>query len=132
MNSFEKLEELVVKKQSYLVLGLDPSIEESSDSDLESYLKNIIDQTSEYIVGIKAQLAFYERSVKRRETLKSIMKYAKSKGLITILDVKRGDILATQKEWAKADIENFSPDIITVNAYMGEETIKAYLEYKDI
>jgi orotidine 5'-phosphate decarboxylase subfamily 2 len=97
---------------------------------LEGYLKSIIDQTAEFIVGIKPQLAFYECCPEYRQIAMNLMKYAKEKhNLIGILDVKRGDIADTQKSWAYADIKNFNPDIVTLNAYMGSvDVIKPYLD----
>jgi orotidine 5'-phosphate decarboxylase subfamily 2 len=87
---------------------------------LEKYLTWLIDETQEYIVAIKPNMAFYEHSPETREVMMRLMKYAGEKyGIIKILDVKRGDILDTQTEWAKADIKNFDPDIVTLNPYMG-------------
>jgi orotidine 5'-phosphate decarboxylase subfamily 2 len=131
MTGFEKLEKLIKEKNSHLVLGIDPTDEEIKDAgnDLEGYLKGIIDQTAEYIVGIKPQLAFYECCPEYRQIAMNLAKHAKDKGLAVILDVKRGDIADTQKSWAKADIKNFNPDIVTLNAYMGSvDVIKPYLD----
>jgi orotidine 5'-phosphate decarboxylase subfamily 2 len=131
MTGFEKLEKLIKEKNSHLVLGIDPTDEEIKEAgnDLEGYLKGIIDQTAEFIVGIKPQLAFYECCSEYRQIAMNLAKYAKEKGLVVILDVKRGDIADTQKSWAKADIKNFNPDIVTLNAYMGSvDVIKPYLD----
>ncbi|MCL2177674.1 MAG: orotidine-5'-phosphate decarboxylase [Firmicutes bacterium] len=134
MNGFQKLEALIKKKQSHLVLGLDPTDEEikigKDEAGLEAYLKTIIDQCAEYIVAVKPQLAFYEHSAAARQVAMNLMAYASEKhGLVKILDVKRGDIANTQTSWAKADIQNFKPDIVVLNAYMGgEDVIKPYLQ----
>lgn len=135
MTGFEKLSKLITKKNSHVVLGLDPNDEEMAEGikehgDLEKYLKWLIDETQEFIVGIKPNLAFYEKDPERRSVMMNIMRYAKEKhGLVTIMDAKRGDIANTQKEWAKADIKNFEPDIVTLSSYLGcEDVIKPYLD----
>ena len=124
MTGFEKLEKLIKQKNSRLVLGLDPKDE------TEEQLKIFIDECAEYIVAIKPQLAFYENCPERRATAMRLMDYANEKyGLVRILDVKRGDIANTQSRWAQADIKNFKPDIVVVNAYMGgRDVVMPYLQ----
>jgi len=124
LNGFEKLEKLMKSKNSRLCLGLDPKDES------EEELKQRIDECAEFIVAIKPQLAFYEHCPKRRQVAMNLMDYANKKhGLVRILDVKRGDIANTQAHWARADINNFNPDIVVVNAYMGGvDVVKPYLD----
>jgi len=124
ITGFQKLEKLFKEKSSRLCLGLDPGKEEVEASKahggLENYLKHLIDECAEYIVAIKPQLAFYEASPEWRKIAMNVMDYANEKhDLVRILDVKRGDIANTQSHWARADLNNFNPDIVVVNAYMG-------------
>ncbi len=133
MTGFEKLQKLSQEKNSHIILGLDPNKEMEKDIyatnyGIENYLKWLIDQTHEHIVGIKPNLAFYENSNNSRLMMARLMDYAqKHYGLVTILDVKHGDIGETQKEWASADIKNFKPDIVTINSYMGyKDTLLPY------
>ena len=134
---FELLQEQILTKKSHIILGLDPTdeMEETirEHGGLESYLKYLIDETHEYIVGIKPNLAFYESSPYFRDILGKVMTYAYEKyNLVKILDVKRGDIMDTQKEWAHADIKNFKPDIVTLNDYMGGlDVVGPYLDLDD-
>ncbi|MCL2228848.1 MAG: orotidine-5'-phosphate decarboxylase [Firmicutes bacterium] len=132
MIGFVKLEKLIKSKNTRLVLGIDPDIEEvkAAKGDLEGYLKSVIDECAEYVVAVKPQLAFYEKSPEWRQIAMNVMDYAGKKyGLIKILDVKRGDIANTQSNWAHADINNFRPDIVVVNAYMGgKDVIQPYLD----
>lgn len=127
---FGKLEKLIKEKKSQICLGLDPTDEMETSvkqcGGLENYLKWLIDETNEYIVAIKPNLAFYEKSETERAIMSRILKYANEKyGLVKIIDVKRGDILDTQTEYAKADIANFDPDIVTLNPYMGGTDVVA-------
>ncbi|NLC92225.1 MAG: orotidine-5'-phosphate decarboxylase [Treponema sp.] len=79
----------------------------------------------------KVQIAYYEamgiEGLKvYAETLKSI----KTSGLIAISDIKRGDIAATADAYAKAHFSgDFETDIITVNPYMGFDTLKPFTSY---
>ena len=127
---FKKLERLIKEKKSHICLGLDPTDEMDPQvkkhGGLENYLKWLIDQTHEYVVAIKPNLAFYEKSAEDRAILQRIFKYADEKyGLVKIFDPKRGDIMDTQEQYAKADIANFDPDIVTLNPYMGGADVVA-------
>ncbi|MCL2280915.1 orotidine-5'-phosphate decarboxylase [Candidatus Saccharibacteria bacterium] len=133
MTGFDILEQQSEKKNSKIILGLDPDDSMRNairrGGGLEAYLKSLIDQTQEYVIGVKANLAFYERSAYRRSILKQVLGYAASKyGLVTILDAKRGDIEATQTAYAQADKKNFNPNIVTLSPYMGEDVVKPYLD----
>ena len=128
---FEKLNRLVKEKNSRVILGLDPTPEEIKQSDfqkLTSRYRKLIDEAGPYILGIKPNLAFYEHSIGARHAMHSLMKYARGKGLVTIMDAKRGDILDTQKQWAKADLANFNPDIVTLHSYSGQDAVQPYLD----
>ena len=60
--------------------------------------------------------------------MSQLMFYAHRKGLITIMDAKRGDIMDTQTQMAMADIGNFAPDIVTLHSYSGSDAVKPYLD----
>jgi orotidine-5'-phosphate decarboxylase len=126
---FKKLERAIKAKGSHICLGLDPTDEMDPQvkqhGGLENYLKWLIDETHEYIVAIKPNLAFYEKSAETREILKNLMTHADKYGLVKIFDPKRGDIMDTQTEYARADIGNFDPDIVTLNPYMGGADVVA-------
>ena len=127
---FKKLERLIKEKKSHICLGLDPTDEMDAavkrHGGLENYLKWLIDETNEYIVAVKPNLAFYEKSAEDRTIMQSIMQYAEKKyGLVKIMDCKRGDIMDTQEQYAKADVATFNPDIVTLSPYMGGADVVA-------
>ncbi len=130
MNAFEKLAQAVQEKNSHLVLGLDPDISELPPSTpIADYLKGIIDDIQDQIVAVKPNLAFYEDENVGTDILADVCSHARAKGLLVILDSKRGDIMNTQKHYAKADLEHYRPDIVTLNPYMGAaDVINPYLE----
>lgn len=59
-----------------------------------------------------------------------ILKMIRSNGHIAIVDIKRGDIGSTAEMYAKGHFEgDFEADILTLNAYMGEDAVKPYAKY---
>jgi orotidine 5'-phosphate decarboxylase subfamily 2 len=133
MSAFQKLADQVRQKNSRVILGLDydKSWDNLMGLDMVSYIKDMIDELAPHIVGIKPNLAFWENNDFFRVLLSDVMEWTRRKHpeLTRILDVKRGDIQNTQEHWAAADNENFMPDIITINPYMGwRDTIRPYLD----
>ena len=130
-----------VKEKGFVCVGLDSHLdyipnyikekhEKLSDVIFE-YNKTIIDATSDIVAIYKPQIAYYEANgleglIAYRRTLR----YLKEKGLLSIGDVKRGDIASTAKEYAKAHFKGeFEADFITLNPYMGMDSITPYLDY---
>ena len=101
-----------------------------SDSIFE-FNKNIIELTKEYTAVYKVQIAYYEAyGIEGLIAFKHTLDYLKKNNLLTIADVKRGDISATAKMYAKAFFTgDFESDFITLNPYMGYDSIEPYLEY---
>lgn len=139
MNKKELLR-LIVKKKSFLCVGLDTDLQlipqhllKYADPVFE-FNKAIIDATIDIAVGYKPNLAFYESmGLKGWASLEKTMKYLEQfKGeVFTIADAKRGDIGNTSKMYAKAFFEQMDFDSVTVAPYMGEDSVKPFLEYKD-
>jgi orotate phosphoribosyltransferase len=134
MTGFDKLDKGITDKKSHVILGLDPTPEEIDAAGgmggIAPWAENLINKTAPYIVGIKPNEAFYAGTPETRAALAGIMKFTAEKhsDLVRILDVKHGDILATQTAWAEADIKNYRPDIVTLNPLMGgEDVVKPYL-----
>ncbi|MDD4291672.1 MAG: orotidine-5'-phosphate decarboxylase [Clostridia bacterium] len=103
-----------------------------SDCDkLFAFNKEIIDKTYDIVACYKVQIACYESlGVVGLAAYRSTLEYARSKGCVVIADVKRGDIFSTQEQYAKAHLSgDFEADIVTLNAYMGEDTIIPFEKY---
>jgi orotidine-5'-phosphate decarboxylase len=132
-----QLVEQIKKKNSYLCVGLDTDItkipthlKNSSDPVFE-FNKQIIDATHEYCVAYKPNIAFYEAlGAKGWESLAKTLEYIPTE-CFTIADAKRGDIGNTSSLYAKAFFEQMNFDSITVAPYMGEDSVKPFLEFKD-
>lgn len=133
---FEKIE-----KNGVVCVGLDTSLDYipeefkskfSNESDmLFNFNKEIIDATLDVSACFKVQIAYYEAlGLKGLEAYKRTLSYLREREALIIADIKRGDIKATAEMYAKAHFEgDFESDFITLNPYMGMDSIEPYLPY---
>lgn len=79
----------------------------------------------------KIQVAYYEAmGLKGMEVYAKTVKAVRDAGFVAISDIKRGDIAATAGAYARAHFTgDFETDIITINPYMGFDTLKPFTEY---
>ncbi|MBN1182748.1 MAG: orotidine-5'-phosphate decarboxylase [Bacteroidales bacterium] len=125
-------------KKSFLCVGLDSDIQKippylhAFDDPVLEFNKIIIDNTASYTVAYKPNLAFYESlGIKGWESLQKTVEYIRTNypGIFIIADAKRGDIGNTSKLYARAFFEVMNVDAVTVAPYMGEDSVKPFLEY---
>ncbi|RYG04855.1 MAG: orotidine-5'-phosphate decarboxylase [Chitinophagaceae bacterium] len=124
-------------KHTYLCVGLDTDITKipkhllSSPDPVFEFNRRIIDATKDHCVSYKINTAFYEANGLRGwESMERTVNYIPGTHL-KIADAKRGDIGNTASQYAKAFFETMNFDAITVAPYMGEDSIKPFLEHKD-
>lgn len=137
-NFIDTIKATVIKTKSSLCVGLDPEFEKIPDickKSTEPYFefnKKIIDATNKYVSFYKPQFAHYAAFGKELELEKTI-KYIKSKypEILVILDTKRGDIGNTAKYYALEAFNRYEADAVTVNPYMGLDSIKPFTEFKN-
>jgi orotidine-5'-phosphate decarboxylase len=127
----------IKQKNSYLCVGLDTDITkipkhlQQNKNAVIDFNKAIIDSTKEYCVSYKINTAFYEAlGSKGWDAMEETVNYIPSTHL-KIADAKRGDIGNTSSQYAKAFFETLKFDAITVAPYMGEDSIRPFLEYED-
>lgn len=130
-----------VEKKGMVCLGLDSSLDYIPKQIKEKYHniediifqfnKEIIDATEDIVAIYKPQIAFYEaHGISGLLAYKRTLKYLKSKDLLSIGDIKRGDIASTAEMYGRAHFqEDFEVDFITLNPYMGYDSITPYLRY---
>lgn len=133
----KQLIQQINKKKSYLCVGLDTDITKIPPHLLKyknpilEFNKQIIDATQDVCVAYKPNLAFYEiYGAKGWETLEKTIQHIPD-NIFKIADAKRGDIGNTSNMYAKAFLENMPFDSITIAPYMGEDSIKPFLEIKN-
>jgi len=132
----QQLIEQIRKKQSYLCVGLDTDITKIpkhllTDSDpVFAFNKAIIDATRDLCVAYKINTAFYEAlGLKGWEAMEKTARYIGDEHF-KIADAKRGDIGNTSDQYAKAFFETLPFDSVTVAPYMGEDSVKPFLQYE--
>ena len=124
-------------KKSYLCVGLDTDLtkipahlQQHADAVFE-FNKAIIDATKDLCVAYKINTAFYEAmGLKGWEEMEKTVRYI-GKDHFKIADAKRGDIGNTSSQYAKAFFETLPFDSITVAPYMGEDSVKPFLQFEN-
>ncbi|MCL4354094.1 orotidine-5'-phosphate decarboxylase [Patescibacteria group bacterium] len=136
----KKLEKIIKENNSLLCIGLDTDINKIPKHLLKekdpvfAFNKGVIDGTFDLVCAYKPNMAFYEAmGIKGLESLKRTVDYLKTKypHIPTICDAKRGDIGSTAQMYAKSAFDYFEFDSITINPYLGTDSVEPFLEYKD-
>jgi orotidine-5'-phosphate decarboxylase len=134
----QELVELIKRKGSFLCVGLDTDpdkLPEHLGKDAEAvyeFNRAIIETTLPFAAAYKLNIAFYEAlGVKGWEVLERTIQLIPKGEALIIADAKRGDIGNTAARYGKAFFETFDCDAITVNPYMGEDSVTPFLDYKD-
>lgn len=137
MNYFTKLEERIKKAGSLVCIGLDVDLEKipkhilSKNDPVFEFNKAIIDYTKELVCAYKPNMAFYEAlGIKGLKSLKKTIRYIPS-DILVIGDGKKGDIGNTASAYAKGMFDFFGFDAVTVNPYMGQDSIEPFTAFKD-
>ena len=137
MNRQQLINEIFSKK-TFLCVGLDTDINKipehlkKEEEPIFAFNKAIIDATAPYCVAYKPNLAFYEcYGLKGMVAFEKTIKYLKENhpNHFIIADAKRGDIGNTSKMYAQTFFEEYNLDSVTVAPYMGEDSVKPFLEY---
>lgn len=130
-----------VKKKGPVCVGLDtqysflPEYIKQKDASIGEKLfafnRKIIDAVYEEAGCFKVQVACYEAlGLDGMKAFADTVRYVRQKGSVVISDVKRGDISSTATQYAQGHFTgDFETDIITVNAYMGEDAVSPYYPY---
>ena len=132
----QQLVDQIFSKRSYLCVGLDTDIAKipkhllSNADPLFVFNKQIIDATKDFCVSYKINTAFYEALGARGwESLEKTVNYIPAEHF-KIADAKRGDIGNTSSQYARAFFETLKFDAVTVAPYMGEDSVKPFLEHE--
>jgi len=126
------------KNNSLVCVGLDPDFNKmpacvkSSKTPFFDFNKAIIDATKHLVCAYKPQAAFYAGQNADAELAMTISYIHEAAPEVpVILDVKRGDIGSTADLYAKEAFERYQADAVTVNPYMGFDTLKPFLDHQD-
>ena len=123
---------------SLLCVGLDPDsarmpphLQGQADA-IFQFCKAIIDSTADMVCAFKPQIAYFA-ALRAEEQLEAICRYLRENypQIPVILDAKRGDIGATAEQYAREAFERYGANAVTVNPYMGFDSVAPYLERTD-
>jgi orotidine-5'-phosphate decarboxylase len=134
----EKLSAVWNAHDSLLCVGLDPDTSkfparlQGQPGAIATFCKAIIDATADVACAFKPQIAYFA-ALRAEDQLEDICKYLRRKypQIPIVLDAKRGDIGATAEQYAREAFERYGADAVTVNPYMGFDSVAPYLEWKD-
>ena len=130
----QRLEQAQQQTQSLVCVGLDPNDEKIAalGVGLIEWLKNIVDATADHVCAFKPQIAYFAALGAETE-LTQIIQYIHQKHptIPVILDAKRGDIGSTAQQYATEAFTRYQADAVTVNPYMGGDTIEPYSKHRD-
>ncbi len=126
----EKLEKRIASVDSNLCVGLDIRADRPDEA-TKRWIIRVIHETAPYAAAFKPNSAYFEalgwQGMRMlAQTLKEV-----PKEIPVIFDVKRGDIGETQGYYARAAFEEFGVDAVTLNPYMGRDTLEPFLKYAD-
>ena len=152
-----KLIDKIQKTKAPIVVGLDPMLSYVPEQVKErafaeygetlagaaeaiwQFNKEIVDKTFDLIPAVKPQIAMYEQfGIEGMQAYKKTVDYCKSKDLLVIGDVKRGDIGSTSAAYAAGHLgkvqvgsrtyAGFDEDFATVNPYLGSDGVKPFID----
>lgn len=131
MHYNERLQKRIEETGSRLCVGIDPRPELSGGvQGIPDFLKSLIDQTWQYAASFKPNMAYFEAmGLRGLEMLEVMLKNMPSE-VPVILDAKRSDIGETQKYYAKSYFENWGVDAVTLNPFLGYDSIEPFLDWE--
>lgn len=132
----ERLEAAHGSRRRLLCVGLDPAIErmpegvECSPEGIFTFSRAIVEATADWACAFKPQFAYYA-AAGALGALQEIIRFIRSHypDKLVILDSKRGDIGATAERYAQESFEVYGADAVTVNPYMGGDTLEPFLRH---
>jgi len=134
MEFYRWIEEAARRNNSLLCVGLDPRLERlAPGDDLYSFSRRIIDATRDLVCAYKPNFAFHEAAgPEGLEALRRTVTYAHGTADVpVILDAKRGDIGSTAQAYARAAFEVWGADALTVNPYLGQDSVTPFTAFTD-
>ena len=138
MNFIHALEQRWLQQRTLLCVGLDPDTTRlpaciaHDDQAIFEFCRQIVDATAALVCAFKPQIAYFAAA--RAETaLEQLIDHIHRNhpGIPVILDAKRGDIGSTAEQYAQEAFVRYNADAVTVNPYLGTDSIEPYLRYAE-
>ncbi|MFA6037813.1 MAG: orotidine-5'-phosphate decarboxylase [Legionellales bacterium] len=134
----QKVAQASKRNQSLLCVGLDPDISKFPENVLReeypifAFNRAIIEATHDLVCAYKPQIAFYA-AMRAEDQLEMTINFIREhySHIPVILDAKRGDVGSTAKQYAIEAFDRYQADAVTVNPYLGYDSLEPFLEYKN-
>jgi orotidine-5'-phosphate decarboxylase len=138
MNFIDKLSAAWASNNSLLCVGLDPDLARfpahlrGQPDGIYQFCKAIIDATADVACAFKPQIAYFA-ALGAEAQLEAVCRYLRETypHIPLVLDAKRGDIGATAHQYAREAYDRYGADAVTVNPYMGSDSVDPYMEWAD-
>ena len=126
------------RRDSLLCVGLDPDVKRipahlrDEPDAIFRFCRDIVDATADLVCCFKPQIAYFAAE-RAEDQLEDLIRHIHDRhpGIPVVLDSKRGDIGSTATQYAREAFERYRADAVTVNPYMGRDSVEPYLEYAD-
>lgn len=130
MRYAQRLQQRIDQTGSRLCVGLDPRPGAGGAAAARDFLRQVIDETAAYAAAFKPNMAYFEamgiEGIRLLEDLLASM----PAGVPVILDAKRSDIGETQKYYAQGYFAGWNVDAVTLNPFLGYDSIEPFLDWK--
>lgn len=131
MGYADKLATRIAAIKSALCVGLDPRPEGNDLAATGRWLRQVVEETAPFAAAYKPNIAYFEAmGLGGMDLLAGLLKDM-PKDIPVVLDVKRGDIGETQKYYARAYFEQLQVDAVTLNPFMGYDTLAPFLSSEE-
>lgn len=138
MNFIGMIEAAQKRNDSFLCVGLDPDISKfprelhKENKPVFTFNKAVIDATADLVCCYKPQIAYYA-AIGAEDQLEQTIDYIHKTypEIPVILDAKRNDIGSTAEMYAREVFERYGADAVTINPFMGSDTLEPFLKHKD-
>lgn len=138
MGFYEMIENAWIQKNSLVCIGLDSDLQKipghlkTVENPIFEFNKALVDATADLVCAYKPQSAYYAaQSAESQLSMTIDYIHEHHPGIPVILDAKRGDIGSTAKMYAREVFDRFGADAVTVNPYLGGDTLEPFLERKE-
>jgi orotidine-5'-phosphate decarboxylase len=129
---FQRLRAAAERNNSWLCVGLDPDPSLLPGGvDLEVFLRGVVEATSDLVCCYKPNLAFFEALGLVGQTVLRNVLGALPPRIPVLVDAKRGDTPQTMRAYARALFDDLGADAVTLNPYMGGDSVAPFFEYPD-
>lgn len=132
MTYAERLKSRLETTGSALCVGLDPrpDMTEGGVEAIPEFLRRVIGETAEFAAAFKPNIAYFEAMGLRGLEILDQLLGEMPREVPVILDAKRSDIGETQKYYARSYFENWGVDAVTLNPFLGYDTLKPFLDWE--